>query len=159
MLPQIWGATYIFFCNFRQYFTLLPPLLTLKIKIWKKYKKTWRYQPFTHVHHKSRSYDVWFLRYKVQRTECFVILGHFLPFDSPSNPKNQNFEKIKKLNILSFYTSVWSYDVWFLGYWEQQTECFVIKGYFLPFYLFFPFILFYSIPFFIYFFCWRIEQA
>ena len=26
------------------------------------------------------SYDVWFLRYKVQHTECFVILGHFLPF-------------------------------------------------------------------------------
>ena len=26
----------------------------------------------------------------------FVILGHFLPFDPPNNPKNQNFEKIKK---------------------------------------------------------------
>ena len=27
----------------------------------------------------------------------FVILGHFLPFDPPNNPKNQNFEKIKKI--------------------------------------------------------------
>ena len=26
----------------------------------------------------------------------FVILGHFLHFDPPNNPKNQNFEKIKK---------------------------------------------------------------
>ena len=25
-----------------------------------------------------------------------VILGHFLPFYPPNNPKNQNFEKIKK---------------------------------------------------------------
>ena len=41
-------------------------------------------------------YDVWFLRYKARRTEHFVILGHFLPFDPPNNPKNQNFEKMKK---------------------------------------------------------------
>ena len=59
------------------------------------------------MHHKSRSYDVWSLRYKVQRTKFLVILGHFLPFDSPNNPKNQNFEKVKKpLEILSFYTCV-----------------------------------------------------
>ena len=59
------------------------------------------------MHHKSRSYDVWPLRYKVQRTKFLVIFGHFLPFDSPNNPKNQNFEKVKKpLEILSFYTCV-----------------------------------------------------
>ena len=34
---------------------------------------------------------------KVRRTVFFVILGHFLPFDPPNNPKNQNFEKIKKI--------------------------------------------------------------
>ena len=28
--------------------------------------------------------------------ECFVILGHFLPFYPTNNPKNQNFEKIKQ---------------------------------------------------------------
>ena len=27
----------------------------------------------------------------------FVILGHFLPFDPPNNPENQNFVKMKKL--------------------------------------------------------------
>ena len=33
-----------------------------------------------------------------------VILGQFLPFYSPKNPKNQNFEKWKKLlEVLSFY--------------------------------------------------------
>ena len=27
----------------------------------------------------------------------FVILDHFLPFYSPNNPNNQNFEKLKKI--------------------------------------------------------------
>ena len=42
---------------------------------------------------------------KVQRTNFFVILGHFLPFYPHNNPENQNFEKnFKKiLQILSYY--------------------------------------------------------
>ena len=84
------------FLSFQVIFCSFTPLLTRKIKIWKNVKSTSRYYPFTYVHHKSRSYDVWFLRYKVQRTKFFVILGHFLPFDPPNNPKNQNFEKMKK---------------------------------------------------------------
>ena len=36
------------------------------------------------------------MRYKAQQTDAFVILSHFLPFDPPNNPKNQNFEKMKK---------------------------------------------------------------
>ena len=38
----------------------------------------------------------WFLRYEGQWTEIFVILDHFLPFYSPNNSKNQNFEKMEK---------------------------------------------------------------
>ena len=34
-----------------------------------------------------RSYDIWFLKYRVQQTEVFVILGHFLPFQPPGNPE------------------------------------------------------------------------
>ena len=33
---------------------------------------------------------------KASATEFFVILDHFLPFYPPNNPKNQNFEKMKK---------------------------------------------------------------
>ena len=69
-------------------------------------KNTWRYNPLTHVYHKSRSYDIWFLRYKVQRTKFFHHFGPFLPLDPPNNPKNQNFEIKKYLEILSFYTCV-----------------------------------------------------
>ena len=41
-------------------------------------------------------YGLWFLRYQVQQTEFFVILGYFLPFCPPNNPQNQTFEKMKK---------------------------------------------------------------
>ena len=90
------------FCHFRSFFALLHHYWPGKLKFGKNVKNTWKY-PFTHVYHKSRSYDVWFLRYKAQNTEFFVILGHFLTFDPPNNPKNQNFEK---LEILAFYTCV-----------------------------------------------------
>ena len=32
----------------------------------------------------------------MQQTEFFVILEHFLSFDPPMDPENQNFEKMKK---------------------------------------------------------------
>ena len=63
----------IIFCLLLLYYW--PQKLTFE----KNVKTTWRYYPFTHVYHKSRSYNVWFLRYKVQRTEFLVILGHFYP--------------------------------------------------------------------------------
>ena len=51
---------------------------------------------FTQVYHKQQSHDAWFLRYQPRQTEFFDILDHFLPFYSPNNLRNQNFEKIKK---------------------------------------------------------------
>ena len=56
-------------------------------------KKTWRCHHFTHLHHKCQSCDVRFVRYGVRQTVFFVILDCFLPFNSPNNPNNQNFEK------------------------------------------------------------------
>ena len=81
------------FCNFTT-----PPLIILKIKILKKnLKNAWRYYPSIYVYHKWRSYVyIWFLIYKVWQTEICVILGHFLPFYTPNNLKNQDFEKMKK---------------------------------------------------------------
>ena len=107
MLTQIWSATDIIFCHFRPFFALLPHYWPQKLKFGKNVENTCNYHPFTHMNHKPRSYIAWFLRYKVQKTKFFVIMGHFLPFDSPDKWKNQNFEKIKKLlEILSFYTGV-----------------------------------------------------
>ena len=82
-----------------------------KSKFWKTEKKIWRYYHFTHVYHKWQSYDVWFLRYGAWQTNFFVILDIFLPFYAPNNPKNKNFEKLKKtpgnITILHKCTAKW----------------------------------------------------
>ena len=49
-------------------------------------------------------YGSWAITCKGQ--SFFVSVGHFLPFDPPNNPKNQNSGKIKKTLEISFYTCV-----------------------------------------------------
>ena len=93
---------------------------------------------YINVYHKWRSYDIWFLKYKVPQTEMFVILGHFLPFWTPNNPENQNFKIGNSTWWYYHFTHLhhkWqSFDVWLLRYGKQQTEFFVIMDLFLPFY-------------------------
>ena len=61
---------------------------------------------FSSVYHKWQSYDVWFLRHGAWWTESFVVLDRLLSFYPPNNPKNQNFEELKKtLEISSSYTT------------------------------------------------------
>ena len=85
-------------CN-RQFFVilghvlLLPQYLTWKLKFPKNVTNTKKYYPFTHVYHKSRSYDVWFLRYKMQSTELFVILGHIFPLTLQTTQKIKILKK------------------------------------------------------------------
>ena len=67
------------------------------------------------------------------------IVGHFLPFYSaPKTPKNQNFEKMKKLlEISSFYTCVPKTTIiWGMvpEIWSEAGRSFCLLGYFLPFY-------------------------
>ena len=84
------------------------------------------------------NYDVWFLRYEAWQTEFFAILDCFLPV-YPHNPKNQNFEKLKKKPLeISFYTSI--PKIMIICYTVPEIWCvtdvlFLILGYFLPFYL------------------------
>ena len=73
MLTQICSGVDIIFCHFRPFFALLHHCWPQKLKFGKTVKNAWIYYPFTHVYHKSRLHEVWFLRYKVQRTEFFVI--------------------------------------------------------------------------------------
>ena len=46
--------------------------------------------------HKWKSYDVWFLTYRVWQAKSFFTLDHFLPFYSTNNPENEHFDKMKK---------------------------------------------------------------
>ena len=127
------------FLSFWAIFCPFTPLLTPKINIWNKCKKNpWRY-PITHVYHKWRLYNVWFLRYKAQKTEFFVILDYFLLFYPPTYPEKNVFEKMRKMPIdtiiLQMCIIKWkSYDVSFLRYGVWQTQFFLILDHFLPFY-------------------------
>ena len=82
------------------------------------------------MHHKWRSHDVWFLRYRQQKIEFFVIMDHFLPFDPPNN-----HEKIKKkpwryCHFKIVYHKWRLYNVWFVRYQARQTYFFCLFGLF-----------------------------
>ena len=123
--------------NFLSFWTIFCPfthLTTWKIKIWKTEDKSWRYYHFTDVYHKWQSYNVWFLRYQVWQTKVFVILEHILPF-YPANPKNKNFEKMKKkawryYHFTPVYHKWQSPDVWFQRYEVWSTNFVVILDHF-----------------------------
>ena len=75
-----------------------------------------------------------FLRYGVQQTEMFVILGHFSPFYPTNNPKNENFEKMEKNTRRSHHFTLvyhkWHpHDVW-LQWYGAQKILFVIFDFF-----------------------------
>ena len=135
-------------CTRHQYYLDKSLPTTRKIKILKKWKNawryhnftwryhnfTWRYHHFTHVYHKWQSCAVCFLKYGAWQTNFFVILGRFLPFYPPNNPKNQNSEKMKMYHFTPVYHKLQSYDACFLRYRAQWTDFFVILDHSLPFY-------------------------
>ena len=69
------------------------PLKALKLKILKNERICWKYH-FTHAYQKSQSYDVQFLRYRVRRTEFFVI--PLFALLAPYGPKKSKFLKNEK---------------------------------------------------------------
>ena len=107
------------------------PNSSLMIPKIKFLRKTWKRMPgdiillYIHVYHKWRSYDLWFLKYKVQQTEIFIILGHFLPFQPLVNLENQNFNTEnntwRSYHFAHLHHTWQSYDVWFLRSGAQQT--------------------------------------
>ena len=119
------------FCHFGSFFALL----SLKVTVLKILENVWRYYPFTHLYHKWRSYDVWFLKKKVQQTEFWVIWGYFCSIASLTIHK---IEILKKkpgdIIILHVYHKWPSYEWLFLRYGAGQIKCFVILYHFLPFY-------------------------
>ena len=118
---QTFLSFWAIFCPFTS------PLMILNIKILKKMKK----MPgdiillYIHVYHKWRSYDIWFLKYKVQQTESFNILGHFLPFQPLDNLENLNFNIEKNTwryyHFRHLHYKWQSYDAWLLRYGVRQT--------------------------------------
>ena len=91
------------------------------------------------MYHKWQSYDVWFMSYGAWLTQFFVILDCFSAFypHPPNNPKNQNFEKMKKppgdiitLHICTINDNHMMYGLWVM---EHDWQFFVILDCFLPY--------------------------
>ena len=78
-------------------------------------------------------YSFWDIECDVMK---LVIMGNFLPFDPPNNPKNQILKKWKKrikiiLHLCTTNDGHMMYGSW---YRVHQTYFCAILGYFLPFY-------------------------
>ena len=73
--------------------------------------------------HMMYGYGSWDMKCKGQNLLSFWAI--LFPFDAPSNPKSQKFEKIKKMLddiiILPLRTTNDNHDVWFLIYQARQT--------------------------------------
>ena len=100
----------------------------------KNVKKTQRYYPFTYLHHKCKSDNIWLMRYKAQQS-FFVILGHFLPFYPTMDPPKLKFGKNPwRYYFIQVYHKSQSYDAWFLRHevWQNflsfcTTFCFFTR--------------------------------
>ena len=138
MVLELWSTIDIIFCHSEPFFAFLP-LMDPENQNVKIEKSTWRYFHFTNVYHKWQSYNVWFLRYGVQRTEFFVILDRFLPLYPPNNPKNQNFENMKKNpgDIIILHLCTINDNHMMYGFWDKKLDrqnFFIFLDHFLPFY-------------------------
>ena len=135
MVPEIRSEEDKIFCHFGPFLPFYHPLplMILNIKILKKMKKMpgdtillyiHVYHKWTFYKHKWKSYEVWFLRYWAQQTESFVILNHFLPFNSPDNPKNQNFDKMKKTpgEITILHKCIINENHMMYGSWDMECD-------------------------------------
>ena len=89
------------FLSFRTIFCPFTPQNNQKkLKFWKNKNYTWRYYHFTHVYHKSHSYDVWFLRYGAWR----IIFFSFMPLKPRKIKILKNWKT--RLKIPGFYTNI-----------------------------------------------------
>ena len=121
MLTKTWSVTDIIICHFRSFFAILPHYWPGKLKFGKMLKT------FTDIillrmctiNQGHMMYGSWDLKCKGQ-SFCH-LRPYILSSDPLSNPKNQNFEKIKKcLEIFSFYTCVPQMTIMNYGTWYTK---------------------------------------
>ena len=105
MLVQLWSVCTDNFLSFQAGFWFFVPLLTPKIKIWKKCKKI--PGPIILLHMCAINQDHMFGSWDMKFNLCFCHLDHFFcPFYSPNTLKMKISKMKKTLQISSFYTGV-----------------------------------------------------
>ena len=108
------------FLSFWTVFCTFTPLWTQKIKIFIKMEKT----PEDIIILKTYITVIWCMVPEIWynwRTEFFVILDYFLHFYLLNNPKNQNFEKLKKASrdIIILHKCTKNYDHMLYCSWDM----------------------------------------
>ena len=101
MVPDIWSVTEVFFCHSGLVFALLSP-----------------YEP------RKSKFSTWFLRYGVQQRIFLSFRTIFLLFYPSNNPKNQNFEKMKKLpgDIIILHICTINGNHMMYGSWNMEHD-------------------------------------
>ena len=109
------------FLSFWAIFCPFCPLTTQKITTLKSKKNKKHLEIFNE---KWQSYDVGLLRYGAWQTEFFVVLDRFLPFYSPMDPENQNFEKMKKTSedIITLQMCTRNDSHMMYGSWDMECK-------------------------------------
>ena len=110
----------------------MTPLLTPKIKIWKKCKKTWTYYPSYACVPKWRSYDVWLLRYKGTTDS---LLTFFALLNKKSIFKKNEKNAWRYYHFTQVYQKSWSYAMLYCS-WGMTRDgllFFILSYFFCPF--------------------------
>ena len=100
MVPEIWSMIGTIFCHFGLLFAIY--IITLHMCTINDNHMVYGSWNMDHDRHNDDRNNhmmygyIWFLKYGVWQTQFYVILEDFLHFHPPNNPKNQNFEKMKK---------------------------------------------------------------
>ena len=106
MLTQIWSACTDKFLSYQANFCFFAPLLTPKINIWNKRKKTPGHVLLLHkciINQDQMIYGSWDVKFN---RICWSSLGFFCPF-TPLTPWKMKISKMKKTLWISwFYISV-----------------------------------------------------
>ena len=97
LFMRYWVQQTEIFCHFGPFFALLTP--NSKYQNFEKVNKL--AGDITILHMCTKINNMMYFSCNMDevawQTEFFVILNHFLPCDSLNKPKNQNFEKMKKI--------------------------------------------------------------
>ena len=107
------------FLSFWTFFCRFTPLSTQKIKVLKKLKKCLEILPFYTCVPQMKI--IWCMVSEIlsMMDSIFCHLDHFYP---PNNPKNQNFEKIKKTpgDIITLHMCTINENHMIYGSWDME---------------------------------------
>ena len=95
MVPEIRSMADTIFCHSGLFFPLLSPYGPRKLQLKRKWKKHLRYHHFTNINDSHMMYGSSDMVCNGQNFLSFWTI--FCPFTPPNNPKNQNFENMRKL--------------------------------------------------------------